>query len=87
MKRLIVNADDVGADKARNEGIFAAIEAGIITSVSIWNPHKSFRGQAALLRSQAYHGAGWQLSGEGGYAAPVHAARRSGVGRGNPEGS
>jgi chitin disaccharide deacetylase len=35
MKRLIVNADDVGADKARNEGIFKAIEAGIITSVSI----------------------------------------------------
>ena len=35
MKRLIVNADDLGADEARNAGIFEAIRAGIVTSVSI----------------------------------------------------
>jgi chitin disaccharide deacetylase len=35
MKHLIVNADDVGADEARNEGIFQAIGAGMVTSISI----------------------------------------------------
>lgn len=35
MKRLIINADDLGADEARNRGIFEAIEAGRVTSVSI----------------------------------------------------
>jgi chitin disaccharide deacetylase len=35
MKRLIVNADDLGADEARNAGIFEAVEAGAVTSVSI----------------------------------------------------
>ena len=35
MKQLIVNADDLGADEARNAGIFEAIEAGSVTSVSI----------------------------------------------------
>ena len=35
MKQLIVNADDLGAGEARNAGIFEAIEAGSVTSVSI----------------------------------------------------
>lgn len=35
MKQLIVNADDLGADESRNAGIFDAIEAGSVTSVSI----------------------------------------------------
>ncbi len=35
MKSLIINADDLGADEARNRGIFEAIEAGRVTSVSI----------------------------------------------------
>lgn len=35
MKRLIVNADDLGADSGRNKGIFEAIKAGVITSVSV----------------------------------------------------
>jgi len=35
MRRLIVNADDLGADEARNEGIFEAIRAGGVTSASI----------------------------------------------------
>jgi len=35
MKRLIINADDCGADVARNAGIFEAIKKGVVTSVSI----------------------------------------------------
>jgi predicted glycoside hydrolase/deacetylase ChbG (UPF0249 family) len=35
MKKLIVNADDVGADEARNAGIFMAIEASSVTSASL----------------------------------------------------
>jgi len=35
MKKLIVNADDVGADESRNAGIFKAIEASSVTSASI----------------------------------------------------
>jgi chitin disaccharide deacetylase len=35
MRELIVNADDLGADEARNAGIFEAIHAGTVTSVSI----------------------------------------------------
>jgi len=35
VKRLIVNADDLGADEARNRGIFEAIRAGAVTSASI----------------------------------------------------
>ena len=35
MKRLIVNADDLGADEARNAGIFEAVEAGAVTAVSV----------------------------------------------------
>jgi predicted glycoside hydrolase/deacetylase ChbG (UPF0249 family) len=35
MRRLVINADDLGADEARNEGIFDAIEAGVVTSASL----------------------------------------------------
>ena len=35
MKGLIINADDLGSDIARNEGIFKALDAGIVTSTSI----------------------------------------------------
>ena len=35
MRRLIVHADDLGADEARNEGIFEALEAGSATAASI----------------------------------------------------
>jgi predicted glycoside hydrolase/deacetylase ChbG (UPF0249 family) len=35
MRQLIVNADDLGADGARDDGIFEAIQAGVVTSVSI----------------------------------------------------
>jgi len=35
MKRLIVNADDLGAGRARNQGILDAAAAGVVTSVSL----------------------------------------------------
>jgi predicted glycoside hydrolase/deacetylase ChbG (UPF0249 family) len=35
MKRLIVNADDLAADEARNAGIFEAIGQGRVTSISL----------------------------------------------------
>lgn len=35
MRQLVINADDLGADAARNEGIFEAIEAGVVTSASV----------------------------------------------------
>ena len=35
MKRLIINADDLGADAPRNAGIFEAIRSGRVTSASI----------------------------------------------------
>lgn len=35
MKQLIINADDLGADVYRNQGIAEAVAAGIVTSVSI----------------------------------------------------
>ena len=35
MKWLIVNADDMGADEARNAGIIQAVEAGVVTSASL----------------------------------------------------
>lgn len=35
MRRLIINADDLGADSGRNMGIMEGIKAGVITSVSV----------------------------------------------------
>ena len=35
MKRLIIHADDLGADEARNAGIIEAIESGSVTAASI----------------------------------------------------
>ncbi len=35
MRQLIVNADDFGADAYRNQGIAEAVDAGVVTSVSL----------------------------------------------------
>jgi len=40
---LIINADDLGADVARNAGIFEAIEAGVVTAASILVNGPAFR--------------------------------------------
>jgi len=51
VKRLIVNADDLGADEARNAGIFEAAAAGAITSVSLLATGLAFEDAARRLRS------------------------------------
>jgi chitin disaccharide deacetylase len=35
MKYLIINADDFGADVCRNQGIAEAVDAGVVTSISV----------------------------------------------------
>jgi chitin disaccharide deacetylase len=50
-KRLIVNADDLGADEARNAGIFEAIEAGVVTSVSILPNGPALKDAVSRIRS------------------------------------
>ncbi|MFH1080250.1 MAG: ChbG/HpnK family deacetylase [Pseudomonadota bacterium] len=44
MKRLIIHADDLGADEARNAGIIEAIEAGSVTAVSVLVNGPAFQG-------------------------------------------
>jgi predicted glycoside hydrolase/deacetylase ChbG (UPF0249 family) len=51
MKRLIVNADDLGADVGRNAGIFEAIEAGAVTSVSILSNSPALEDVLLRMRS------------------------------------
>jgi chitin disaccharide deacetylase len=51
MKRLIVNADDLGADEARNAGIFEAINAGVVTSVSILSNGPALKDAITRIRS------------------------------------
>jgi len=51
MKQLIVNADDLGADEARNAGIFEAIQQGCITSVSLFANGPALKDALRRLRS------------------------------------
>lgn len=51
MKGLIVNADDLGADQARNEGIFDAIRGGCITGVSLLANGPAFNDAVDRIRS------------------------------------
>jgi chitin disaccharide deacetylase len=52
MKRLIVNADDIGADEERNAGIFEAIDAGIVTSGSILANGPALKDAVCRVRSR-----------------------------------
>jgi len=54
VKRLIVNADDLGADEARNEGIFEAIRAGLVTSASILPNGPALEHALGKIRSGGY---------------------------------
>ena len=49
MKYLIVNADDLGADVYRNQGIAEAVDAGIVTSVSVLVNGPAFNDALARL--------------------------------------
>ncbi len=51
MRRLIVNADDLGIHPARNRGIAEAARAGVVTSVSLIANLEGFDDAVALLRT------------------------------------
>jgi predicted glycoside hydrolase/deacetylase ChbG (UPF0249 family) len=55
MRQIIINADDLGADAARNDGIFDAIRAGIVTSVSILPNGPASKKSIETLRSLAHN--------------------------------
>ena len=59
MKKLIINADDLGADEARNAGIFEGIQAGIVTSVSILSNGPAFGDALERIRSGSFRGVSW----------------------------
>jgi chitin disaccharide deacetylase len=50
MRRLVVNADDLGADEGRNQGIFEAIKTGSVTSVSILANGQGLKDALAKIR-------------------------------------
>jgi predicted glycoside hydrolase/deacetylase ChbG (UPF0249 family) len=54
MKRLIINADDLGADVARNEGIFEAMRAGVVTSATILPNGPALDHALGKIRSGGY---------------------------------
>jgi len=51
MRRLVINADDLGADVPRNEGIFDAIESGMVTSASLLANGPALGDALARIRS------------------------------------
>ncbi|MCX5817299.1 MAG: ChbG/HpnK family deacetylase [Proteobacteria bacterium] len=51
MKKLIINADDCGADEARNAGIFEAINKGVVTSISILPNGPAFNDAIRRIKS------------------------------------
>jgi predicted glycoside hydrolase/deacetylase ChbG (UPF0249 family) len=59
MKRLIVNADDLGADEARNAGIFEAIHAGVVMSTSILPNGPALEDSLHRIRSLAGRDVSW----------------------------
>lgn len=56
MKRLIINADDLGADEGRNTGIFEAMRAGVVTSASILPNGPALDHALAGIRSGGFEG-------------------------------
>ena len=54
MRQLIINADDLGADEARNAGILEAIQTGIVTSTSILANGPALEDALRRIRSQIH---------------------------------
>jgi predicted glycoside hydrolase/deacetylase ChbG (UPF0249 family) len=52
VRRLIINADDLGANADRDRGIFEAVDAGIVTSASLLANGESFESAAAGVRKR-----------------------------------
>ena len=59
MKRLIINADDLGADEARNAGIFEGIQAGTVTSVSILPNGPALQDALNRIHSGSFRNVSW----------------------------
>ncbi|MFB3884024.1 MAG: carbohydrate deacetylase [Thermodesulfobacteriota bacterium] len=59
MKRLIINADDLGADEARNAGIFEAMRAGIVTSASILPNGPGLQDALNRIGSESFKNISW----------------------------
>ncbi len=61
MKKLIINADDLGADKGRNQGIFEAIHADRVTSASILANGAGVWDALEKIRSGTYRNISWGI--------------------------
>jgi predicted glycoside hydrolase/deacetylase ChbG (UPF0249 family) len=59
VKRLIINADDLGADEARNAGIFEAIQVGTVTSVSILPNGPALQDALSRIHSESFKNISW----------------------------
>ena len=59
MKRLIINADDLGADEARNAGIFEGIQAGIVTSASILLNGPALEDALKKIHAEPFRNVSW----------------------------
>jgi predicted glycoside hydrolase/deacetylase ChbG (UPF0249 family) len=69
LKRLIVNADDLGRTSGINRGVFEAHRRGIVTSASLMVNHAAAAEAAALAKDHANLGIGLHLALTGGPAA------------------
>lgn len=54
LRRLVVHADDLGADEARNAGIFEALDAGVVTAASLLANGPAFRDAADRIASAPF---------------------------------
>ncbi|MFC1570614.1 carbohydrate deacetylase [Candidatus Omnitrophota bacterium] len=68
MKKLIINADDVGLSSAINEGIVECLAKGSVTGVSIISCGKRFQEACALLRDAGKLEVGVHLTLTGRFA-------------------
>jgi predicted glycoside hydrolase/deacetylase ChbG (UPF0249 family) len=59
MKRLIINADDLGADEARNAGIFDGIQAGTVTSASILPNGPELQDALKRIHTESFRNVSW----------------------------
>lgn len=69
MKRLIVNADDLGRTHGINTGVFEAHRLGIVTSATAMVNYESVREAAAMSRENPKLGIGLHIALTGGRTA------------------
>jgi len=91
MKRLIVNADDLGRTHGINTGVFEAHRLGIVTSATAMVTYESVREAAAMSREAPSLGIGLHVALTGGRTALPKASVPSlvdarGAQPGKPEG-